>query len=157
LRGEGPADLVELSIELAAEMVALAGRATTLEQARELCERTIHDGSALERFRRVVIAQGGDPRTIDDPSRLPTAHHRVELPSLRAGFVQGLAARQVGHATMLLGAGRARVDSLIDPAVGILLQKKMGDPVEVGEPLATVLYNDDRMLDTALTSIRVAY
>jgi pyrimidine-nucleoside phosphorylase/thymidine phosphorylase len=157
LRGEGPADLVELSIELAAEMVALAGRATTLEQARGLCERSIHDGSALERFRRVVIAQGGDPRTIDDPSRLPTAHHRVELPSLRAGFVQGLAARQVGHATMLLGAGRARVDSVIDPAVGVILQKKMGDPVEAGEPLATVLYNDDRMLDTALTSIREAY
>jgi pyrimidine-nucleoside phosphorylase len=157
LRGEGPADLVELSVELAAEMVVLAGLAGSLDEARNLCLRAIADGSALERFRRVVAAQGGDPSAIDDPRRLPAPRRRVDIPSPRAGFVRALAAWPVGHATMLLGAGRKRVDSPIDPAVGVILHKKAGDEVEAGEPLATLLVNDERTSERALDLIRRAY
>src|SRR5262249_27872234 len=116
LRGEGPADLTDLSVELAAEMVAMAGLAGTLDEARDRCRRAIADGSALERFRKVVEAQGGDPRAIDDPGRLPAAKIRRDVPAPRAGVVRSLRARPVGQATMLLGAGRARVDSTINPA-----------------------------------------
>jgi pyrimidine-nucleoside phosphorylase len=157
LRGGGPSDLVDLSIELAAEMVLMAELAPTIEDARQKCLSKIEDGSALERFRRVVEAQGGDPRAIDDPSRLPAPKRRVPVLADRSGFVTSLAARPVGHATMLLGAGRARVDSIIDPAVGVLLHKKVGYPVVAREPLCTLLVNDEKSLDLAISMIRGAY
>ena len=141
LRGEGPADLVDLSIELASEMIVMGEYAPTIEAARALARRAIADGSAFERFRRVVEAQGGDPRAIDDPSRLPRARHEEIVVSARDGFVRQLRARPIGVATMLLGAGRARVDSRIDPAVGVSLRKKLGDRVEKGEPLAIIATN----------------
>ena len=157
LRGEGPEDLVGLSLELAAEMVVMGGRAGSLHEARATCRRAIADGSALERLRRVVSAQGGDPRAIDDPSRLPAARLRIDLPAPRSGVVHALAARPIGHATMLLGAGRARVDSVIDPGVGVLLHKKAGDPVEAGEPLCTVLVNDESARAAVLAMIAGSY
>jgi pyrimidine-nucleoside phosphorylase len=157
LRGGGPPDLVSLSLELAAEMVLLAGRARSLAQARSICRRTIDDGSALDRFRSLVEAQGGDPRALDDPARLPAARRKSELKSTASGFVQSLEARPVGHATMLLGAGRARMDSAIDPAVGVILHKKAGSEVRLDEPLCTVLVNDDSRLDEALGLIKGAF
>jgi pyrimidine-nucleoside phosphorylase len=157
LRGGGPADLKNLSLELAAEMVFLAGRSDSLAQARSMCEQTINDGSALERFRDLVQAQGGDPRTIDDPELLPTARRKIELKSSSTGFVHALEALPVGHATMLLGAGRARMDSRIDPAVGVILHKKAGAQVRVGESLCTVLVNDESRLEEALALINGAF
>jgi pyrimidine-nucleoside phosphorylase len=159
LRGEASdsADLLDLSIELAAEMVVMGERAGSLDEARALCRRTIADGSALDRFRRLISAQGGDPRVIDDPGLLPQATTRRDVPAPRAGIVQALAARPIGHATMLLGAGRARVDSTIDPAVGVLLHRKVGERVDAGEPLCTVLANDTTGLESALTMIAGAY
>jgi pyrimidine-nucleoside phosphorylase len=150
LRGGGPADLVSLSIELAAEMVVLAGRSATIEEARSVCKQTIADGSALERFRNLVLAQGGDPRAIDDPNRLPAAARKIVLESTTSGYVQALEARPIGHATMLLGAGRARMDSRIDPSVGAILHKKLGAKVERDEPLCTLLVNDESRLDEAV-------
>jgi pyrimidine-nucleoside phosphorylase len=157
LRGGGPADLVSLSLELAAEMVLLAGRARSLGQARSICQQTIDDGSALDCFRKLVEAQGGDPRALDDPGRLPVARRKIELKSTASGFVQSLEARPVGHATMLLGAGRARMDSAIDPAVGVILHKKAGSEVRVDEPLCTVLVNDESRLDEAVGLIEGAF
>jgi pyrimidine-nucleoside phosphorylase/thymidine phosphorylase len=158
LRGAGPPDLVGLSVELAAEMVLMAGRADTIDEARAGCRKAIADGSALERFRRVVAAQGGDPRSIDDPSLLPVARSRVEVRAPRAGIVQKLKARPVGNATMLLGAGRHRVDSPIDHAVGVILNKKAGEPVEAGEPLCTILAGDGgRARELAVPILREAY
>jgi pyrimidine-nucleoside phosphorylase len=157
LRGEGPDDLVSLSIELAAEMVVMAGQADSLDQARAICRRTIIDGSALGRFRRLVRAQGGDPRAVDDPSLLPSPARKVMLPAEDAGIVQSLAARPIGHATMLLGAGRARMESPVDHAVGVILHKKIGDAAETGEPLCTLLVNDESRLEEAMTLIRGAY
>ncbi len=157
LRGRGPDDLMRLSIELAAEMVVLGERTRTLGEARELCRQVIADGRALERFREMIECQGGDPRVVDDSSLLPAAGRRVEVPAPRSGIVERLAARPIGHATMLLGAGRARVDSSIDPAVGVLLHKKTGDPVDEGEPLCTLLVNDESRLSEILALIKDAY
>src|SRR5262249_2171446 len=106
----GATDLLDLSVELAAEMVVMGGRAGSLDAARALCRRTLTGGRALARFRRLVAAQGGAPHVLDDPSRLPQPRRRIDLPAPRSGFVQSLAARPIGQATMLLGAGRARVE-----------------------------------------------
>jgi pyrimidine-nucleoside phosphorylase/thymidine phosphorylase len=157
LRGEGPAGLVDLSIELAAEMVLLGGRAGSLDEARRICRQTIADGSALERFRLLVQAQGGDPRVIDEPARLPLPRRQIVLKAPRAGFVEALAARSVGQATMLLGAGRARMDSPIDHAVGVIVHKKAGDAVGLGEPLCTLLVNDESRLPEVSAMIQDAY
>jgi pyrimidine-nucleoside phosphorylase/thymidine phosphorylase len=157
LRGRGPPDLVELSLELAAEMVVMAGCARSLEQARATCRATIADGTALERFRRLVREQGGDPRALDDPTRLPAAKRKIVLKSREAGLVQSLAARPVGHAVMLLGAGRARMDSTIDHAVGAILHKKIGAAVDFDEPLCTLFVNDDSQLEEATELIMDAY
>jgi pyrimidine-nucleoside phosphorylase len=157
LRGDGPPDVMHLSIELAAEMVVLAGLTQSLEAARSLCRQAVAEGRALDRFRSMVVAQGGNPEFIEDPTLLPAPSRRVDLPSPSRGIVQRLAARPIGHATMLLGAGRARVDSSIDPAVGVILHKKVGDPVDEGEPLCTLLVNDESRLGDASNLIAGAY
>jgi pyrimidine-nucleoside phosphorylase len=157
LRGEGPDDLLELSIELASEMVVLGQKAGSLDEARTICRRTIADGSALDRFRRLIQAQGGDPRVVDDPALLPAPRRRIVLNAPRAGFVRSLAARPIGHATMLLGAGRARMDSPVDHAVGVILHKRTGDSIELDEPLCTLLVNDESRLADASALIRDAY
>jgi thymidine phosphorylase len=105
----------------------------------------------------MVQAQGGDPRVIDDPSLLPAPRWEFVLASPAAGFVQALAPRAVGHATMLLGAGRARMDSPVDHAVGVVVHRKVGDPVAVGEPLCTLLVNEESRLKEAEALIRDAY
>jgi thymidine phosphorylase len=157
LSGNGPSDLVDLSVELAAEMVLMGERAESLEEARAICLRTIADGSALERFRRLIEVQGGDPRVIDDPSRLPSAERRAEVGASWSGVVQSVAARPIAHAAALLGAGRTRVESNIDPAVGVILHKKPGDVVTQGEPLCTALINESNDVVKVLALIRSAY
>jgi pyrimidine-nucleoside phosphorylase len=157
LKGRGPDDLVSLSIELAAEMVMMGGRADSLEEARVVCKQTIADGSALERFRLLVAEQGGDPRVADDPALLPSPRRRVVLKAPLSGFVRLLAARPIGHATMLLGAGRARMDSPVDHSVGVILHKRIGDSVRVDEPLCTLLVNDESRLQEAASLILDAF
>jgi pyrimidine-nucleoside phosphorylase len=157
LRGEGPPDVTELSLELAAEMIVLAGQAPDRERALALCRDQIDSGAALERFRRMVESQGGDPRIVDDPGLLPAARDRIEISATATGFVSRLAARPIGQASMRLGAGRARVDSRVDPAVGILLHKKVGDPVERGEALCTLLANDQAGVEEARSLVMAAY
>jgi pyrimidine-nucleoside phosphorylase len=142
LRGRGPADLMEVSLELAAEMLVLGRVAANREQALERCRRSIADGSALERFQRVVAAQGGDPRVCDDPHGvLPRAAHVEPFRAAAAGFITGIRAWPVGQASMLLGAGRARVDSTIDPAAGIVFTRTVGDEVRAGDEIAEIHVN----------------
>jgi pyrimidine-nucleoside phosphorylase/thymidine phosphorylase len=157
LKGGGPEDLLGLSLELAAEMVLMAGRASSIEEARAICRTAIASGAALDRFRRLVVAQGGDPRAVDNPALLPAARRTLVLRSPASGFVRGLAARKVGHATMLLGAGRARMESRIDHAVGVILHKKVGAAVARDEPLCTLLVNDEARLEEASALVLDAY
>ncbi len=138
LGGGGPADLREVTLALCAEMLLLAGAAPDGAAARLRAARAVADGSALARFRRIVEDQGGDPRAIDDPGRLPRAPHQQDVPAPASGVVQSIDAEAIGLAAMALGAGRARVDDRVDPAVGIVLCRKVGEAVERGAPLATL-------------------
>jgi pyrimidine-nucleoside phosphorylase len=142
LRGEGPADLMEVSLELAAEMLLLGGVAESRSAALGRCHDAIADGSALERFRRVVAAQGVDPRVCDDPvGVLPRAARLETVRAERSGFIGRLAAWPVGQASMLLGAGRATAEDAVDAAAGILLHKTVGDPVSAGDVIAELHFN----------------
>jgi pyrimidine-nucleoside phosphorylase len=142
LKGRGPDDLMEVSLELAAEMLLLGGVAATREEALAKCRRSIADGSALERFRKVVVAQGGDGRVCDDPlGVLPKAERVEAFRAATSGFIAAIRAWPVGQASMLLGAGRARADSKIDPAAGIVFKKTVGDEVRAGDVIAEVHVN----------------
>jgi len=142
LKGQGPDDLMEVSLELAAEMLLLGGVANDREQALDRCRRAIADGSAIERFRRVVAAQGGDPRVCDEPEAILPRAECVELVRAeRSGFVHALKAFAVGQASMLLGAGRRTAEDAVDPAAGIMLQHAVGDRVAAGDVLAELHFN----------------
>jgi len=156
LQGHGPKDLESLSLELAAWMLHLGGIASGLEAARTRVRDALASGAGLRKFQEVIGLQGGDPRVCDDPSRLPRARETVELRSEAEGRVTGIKCRAVGHAGMLLGAGRETVDSRIDPAVGIVLHKKVGDPVREGESLMTLHVNERGRLDEATRLLRDA-
>ncbi|KMJ60504.1 thymidine phosphorylase [Bacillus sp. LL01] len=143
LRGEGPKDLEELCLELGSYMVLLAEKASTLEEARGMLEEVIRSGAAIETLKTFLEAQGGDASVVDNPEKLPQAKHVVELEAKEAGVVSEIVADSVGTAAMLLGAGRATKDSVIDLAVGIVLRKKIGDKVEAGESLATIHSNQE--------------
>jgi pyrimidine-nucleoside phosphorylase len=149
LHGDGPADLVELCVELAAVMLRLAERAATLDEARTLASATLHDGRALGLFRQVVERQGGDVSMVDDPARLPRAVHLAVLTAPSAGYVTGLDARRIGQASMQLGAGRVRAEDSVDPAVGVVLQTTVGEAVARGAPVLEVHYSDDEARDAA--------
>src|SRR5438876_1031243 len=156
LQGRGPKDLESLSLELAAWMLHLAGLTTGLEAARARVRDALASGAGLRKFQEVIALQGGDPAVGDDTARLPRARETVELRAEAEGQVAGIACRSVGHAAMLLGAGRETVDSRIDPAVGVVLHKKVGDPVRRGESLMTVHVNDRSRLEEATQGLRQA-
>jgi len=141
LRGGGPEDLRQLCLELAGWMLHLGGAAGTVAEGIKHSEKLIASGQALDRFRQMVELQGGNPRAIDDPKKLPQAQHTMILPSPRNGYIASLQCEQVGTACVILGGGRERKEDSVDPAVGIVLHKKVGDAVSTGEPLATIHYN----------------
>ena len=157
LRNQGPPDLAELSIELAARMLVLADPNRSYDGAKEQAQKLLEDGSALEKFRQIIQAQGGDPEVLDSFERLPTASAEYPINSPRAGFVSRIQADDVGNAAMLLGAGRDRVDSPIDYAVGIVLERKVGERVEAGERLCTLYYNEDTHLEEATQMVEDAF
>jgi pyrimidine-nucleoside phosphorylase len=157
MNGGGPADLREVSVELAAWMLYLAGRTSSVDAGRQLADELIQDGSALKKFREIVVEQGGDPEAIDDPRRLPQAQHRVPITSPASGFVDAIQCEQVGIASLVLGGGREKKEDLIDPAVGLVLRKKVGDPVQKGEVFCTVYYNSDARLSSAHNLLQQAY
>ena len=147
LRGEGPADLEEVTVELVAEMLALGGIEQDRAAASERLRGMLRDGSALERFGEMIEAQGGDRRVLDDPSLLPQAPHRVDVCAEHAGFVGGFETAEVGQAGVELGAGRKKKEDDVDHAVGITIHKKRGDRVEAGEPLATIHYRSEAAME----------
>ncbi|WP_408856564.1 pyrimidine-nucleoside phosphorylase [Bacillus amyloliquefaciens] len=147
LRGEGPEDLNELVLTLGSQMVVLAKKAETLKEARTKLQEVMKNGKALEKFKEFLSNQGGDASVVDDPSKLPQAAYKIDVPAKEAGVVSEIVADEIGVAAMLLGAGRATKEDEIDLAVGIMLRKKVGDNVEKGEPLVTLYANRENVED----------
>ncbi len=141
LKGEGPEDLYELCLTLGSRMVYLGKQAESIEQAREKLEEAIRSGKAIEKFKTFVAAQGGDPSVVEYPSKLPTASYTFEVKAKEDGVVSQIIADEIGIAASLLGAGRLTKESKIDLAVGLVLNKKIGDSVQKGESLVTIHSN----------------
>lgn len=147
LKGNGPEDLTELCLTLGSQMVVVGEKAETLEEARAMLKKVIDDGSALEIFKQFIKWQGGNENVVDNTDLLPKAAFVTELTAKEAGYVTYMEADEIGTAAMLLGAGRATKESVIDLAVGIILNKKVGDRVEKGESLATIHANSEDIQD----------
>lgn len=141
LKGKGPKDLEELCLTLGSRMVCLGGKAETVEEAREKLVDAMKSGKAIETFKTFVAAQGGDPSIIDQPEKLPTAAHTFEVEAKQDGYISEIIANEIGIAASLLGAGRVTKESQIDLAVGLVLNKKVGDQVRKGDSLVTIYSN----------------
>lgn len=158
LSGRGPADLEELALEIATQMLLLSAVETDYRRAKSRMLAAIDSGAALERFARMVESQGGDPALARDPARhLPVAPVTLDVLAVREGYVERLDARRVGMAACTLGAGRARREDPVDPAAGVLLHKKAGDFVESGAKLATVHSPDLKRARDAYDRVLEAY
>jgi pyrimidine-nucleoside phosphorylase len=150
--------VLDLSVELAARMVALANIEPSLEEARLRVLKAFESGAALELFRENVEAQGGDPRVCDNPASLmPLTPHVVEVESPRTGFVTRVDAAEIGFAVGAIGGGRARVEDRVDPAVGYLAQAKIGDHLKEGSPLGVIYCRNEAQAAEAATRIRDSY
>jgi pyrimidine-nucleoside phosphorylase len=157
LHGGGPPDLRDLCHDLAAWMFYLGGASKSVAEGRKFSEQLVASGQAFERFRHMVELQGGDISMIDDPSRLPSADHRVEVRSSQSGYVTSIASEQVGTACAVLGGGRERKEDSVDPAVGIEVHKKIGDKVSAGEPLCTIHCHSDAQAAPAIELLKESY
>jgi len=157
LRGGGPEDLRELCLELAAWMFHLGGLAATIIQGKQMAEQLIVSGKALEKFRQMVTLQGGDASVIDDPGRLPKARHTLDVVSAKSGYVKAIQCESVGIACVILGGGREKKEDSVDPAVGLVLHKKVSDRISTGEPLCTIHYNSQALADRAKKLVEESY
>lgn len=157
LSGGGPADLIELSVELSAWMFFLGERTKSLEEGRFLAKTMISTGQAREKFKQGIRLQGGDERVVDDPRLLPQARSHTDVPSQSAGFITAINCEQLGTALATLGGGREKKEDTIDHAVGLEFHKRIGDRVEKGEPLATIHYNSGAKLAEAQSLIAESY
>ncbi|KRK47931.1 pyrimidine-nucleoside phosphorylase [Secundilactobacillus kimchicus JCM 15530] len=147
LKGHGPADITDLVLTIGSQMVVLAKQAADLDEARGRLQAVIDDGSALAVFRQMIEAQGGDGQVVSDPTRLPQARYKIELPAKTAGVVAKITADELGIASLLLGGGRQTKDDELDYAVGLELHKKVGDPVAAGDSLLTIHSNREAVDD----------
>lgn len=156
LKGNGPADLTELCLELGSQMVYLGGGAANLAEAKELLKEKLANGEALEVFKTFVAAQGGDPNVVDQYDLMPQAAHQKEITATQSGYVSEIIADDIGVAAMLLGAGRATKESEIDLSAGLILHKKVGDEVKEGDVIVTLYSNQDDF-EEAEKKVKAAY
>jgi len=147
LKGRGPKDLTELVLTLGSQMVVLAEKASTLEEARELLKKAIQSGSALAKFKTFLSNQGGDASIIDYPERLPSARYQIQFQAKKDGIITEMIANEIGVASMMLGAGRQTKEDKIDLGVGIVLNKKVGDHVIEGDSILTIHSNKEQVDD----------
>lgn len=157
LRGGGPADFRRHCLVIAGQMLLLAGQVGSAEEAHSRLESLLDGGQAWAKFREWITVQGGDPAYVDDPALLPTARLIRQVPAPRSGYIARLNARQVGLTSTLLGGGRSKKGDPVDHSVGIVLQAKIGDRVEVGQPLLTIHANDEGQLAEAQRRLLAAY
>jgi len=157
LRGGGPVDFREHCLHVAAHVLMLGKRAKDLNEGRVMAEKSIADGSALEKLRVLVQAQGGDVSYVDDASKFELAKYVEVVNAPRSGFISQVHARIVGEASVALGAGRAKKGDTVDHAVGFVIHKKVGDKVQKGEPLVEIHANDEDKLAEARKALLVAH
>ena len=157
LNGRGPEDLAKLSLELAGWMFYLGGRVGSVEEGRTFAAQLVVSGRARAKLGEIISLQGGDATVLAFRDRLPTARTQVEVLANRAGYVASMQCEPVGTASVVLGGGREKKEDAVDPAVGIVLRKKVGDKVEQGEPLCTIHYNSDARLHEAKGLLEEAY
>ena len=157
LKGEGPEDLTELCLTLGAHMLVLGKKAKDEHQARKILVDIIKSGKGLQKLRQLVVAQGGNPAYVDDPSMFPMPAIVEPIISNEEGYVKGIKADDIGRAALVLGAGRETKESIIDLSVGIVLHKKIGDFVVKGEAIATIYANDSEKQKISIKIILDAY
>jgi pyrimidine-nucleoside phosphorylase len=157
LQNSGPEDLTKLSIELAAHMIQIGKKAATLEEARRMAEGLLVDGSAYRKFKQVVAAQGGNAQALDKFELLPNATGMREITSPRAGYVSTIDAGDIGIASNMIGAGRDKKEDAIDPAVGIILEVKVGEKVDAGSVLCRLYYTKEDRVEEAAEMVEDAF
>jgi pyrimidine-nucleoside phosphorylase len=157
LQNAGPADLTQLSLELAARMIYLGKITATLEEARELAQKKLLDGAGYRKLKEVIAAQGGNPAVLDRFELLPNATGAREITSPRAGFVSAIEAEYIGQASAMIGAGRDTKDDAIDPAVGVILEVKVGQKVDSGGVLCRLYYTSEERVEEAAQLVEDAF
>jgi thymidine phosphorylase len=157
LQNAGPNDLTKLSIELAARMIFLAKKTASLDDARRMAEERLVDGSGYRKFKQVVAAQGGNPQALDRFELLPNATGMREVTSPRGGYVSLIDAEDIGAASNMIGAGRDRKEDAIDPAVGIILEVKVGEKVDAGSVLCRLYYTREDRVEEAAEVVEDAF
>jgi pyrimidine-nucleoside phosphorylase len=157
LQNAGPTDLTRISLELAARMIFLAKITTTLDEARELAQQKLLDGSGYKKFKDVIDAQGGNSQVLDRFDLLPNATGAREIASPRAGYVSAIDAEDIGRASAMIGAGRNTKEDVIDPAVGVILEVKVGQKVEAGGVLCRLYYTGEEHVEEASQQIEDAF
>ncbi|EJL41004.1 pyrimidine-nucleoside phosphorylase [Brevibacillus agri] len=157
LAGRGPKDLTELALSIGSRMLVLGGLVSTVEEGRVKLEELMTSGKAVDKLAEMVEAQGGDKQDVYDLSRLPQAKIIHQVVAEQDGYVEAIDAEAVGHASVVLGAGRLTKEMPIDLAVGFVLHKKRGDEVRAGEALMTIHANDEQLLQSALEELRNAF
>jgi pyrimidine-nucleoside phosphorylase len=157
LQNAGPFDLTRLSLELAARMIHLGKAAATLEEAREVAQARLLDGSGYRKFKEVITAQGGNAAVLDRFELLPNATGMREIYSPRAGYVSAVDAALIGQASQMIGAGRDTKEDTIDPAVGMILEVKVGQKVDAGGVLCRIYYTGEDRVDDAAELVEDAF
>lgn len=157
LRGQGPEDFMELCMTLGSRMLIVGGRAGDEREARDMLERAVASGAALDKLAALVKAQGGDPAAVYDTDLLPAAVHVEPIRACTDGYIRHIQCDEIGVCSLLLGGGRETKDSRIDLSVGLVLTAKVGDYVKAGEPLAYIHYNDPVRAEAAIERFHRAY
>src|SRR3954451_14255125 len=157
LQNAGPADLTRLSLELAARMIFLGKVTKTLDEAREIAQAKLLDGSGYRKFKDVIAAQGGNPQVLDRFDLLPNATGAQEITTSRGGYVSGIDAELIGQASSMIGAGRNTKEDSIDPAVGVILEVKVGQKIDPGSILCRIYYTGDEHLEEVSELVEDAF
>jgi thymidine phosphorylase len=157
LQGAGPDDLAIISIELAARMIFLGKITATLEEARELAQNKLIDGSGFRKLKETIEAQGGNPQVLDRFDLLPNATGAMEITSPRSGYVSAIDAEEIGRASAMIGAGRDTKEDSIDPAVGVILEVKVGQRIEAGGVLCRLYFTKEDRLQEAAEQVEDAF
>jgi pyrimidine-nucleoside phosphorylase len=156
LRGSGPADLKELTLCLGGQLLVMSGRVPTLRQGKEILEQKIKSGEGLQKFRELIIAQGGSPSCIDNDTYLPQAARMFSIPAQKTGYVTMIEPTRIGFTSTLLGGGRLQANDIIDHQVGVLMKVKIGDYIQQGESVMELIFNDEHKMSHALPYAQTA-